>query len=78
MINPKQTLGKYRVEALLGEGGFAHPVRSHQDDDERLADEVKLHQLRDRGSVALLRPVPVEVGQRFEPTEMGVAQTSLQ
>ena len=57
---------------------LADTVRSDQHDVGGVVDEVEGHQIRHGGLVALLGPIPVEVGQGFEPTDVRRVQSSLQ
>ncbi len=57
---------------------FADAVRADQHNVRGVLDELKRHQLFDDGAIAPLGPGPVEVAQRFEAAQMGIADASLQ
>ena len=66
-------------DGLVGEvfeqQGFTETVRAEQDDVGGIGDEAEREQRIDQGAVALGRPCPVEVGERFEGTESCVVET---
>src|ERR1700691_861633 len=57
---------------------FADAVRSDQHDVRGVLDELKRHQLFDGSTIAPPGPGPVEVAERFEAAQMGIADASLQ
>jgi len=63
---------------VLRQHGFPGAVLADQDDIGGILEEVERHQGLDGGAVAALRPVPVEVAERFEAADLRRLQPPLQ
>src|ERR1700749_3027808 len=67
---------------LMGEiarqGGFADAVRANQHGVGCVLEEVEAHQRLEGSPVDRRGPVPVEVAQRFEATDMGALKAPLE
>ncbi|KFB74163.1 MAG: hypothetical protein AW09_000553 [Candidatus Accumulibacter phosphatis] len=59
---------------VLGDHRLAQAAAADQEDIGGRRYEVQRHQFRDRPLITLLRPRPVEIGQRLEASDMGAAQ----
>ena len=66
------------VGEVAGQHRFAHTVGADQHHVGGIQHERQRHQFLHRGAVALLGPIPVEVGQRLEAPDVGRAQLPLQ
>jgi hypothetical protein len=66
------------VGEVLGEHGLADAAGADEDDVDVLAEEVEVEEGFDRVAVDLPRVGPVEVGDRLEDAEGGVADPALE
>jgi hypothetical protein len=66
------------VGDVLGDHGLADPVGSDEDEVRGIVDEAQAHQRREARLIAVLGPLPVEVGQRFEAADVRGAQATFQ
>src|SRR4051794_25143430 len=66
------------VGDVLCQHRLADAVRADQHDVGGLAKELERHQRIDAEAIAALGPIPVEVAERLEATDMSRAQPSLQ
>ena len=66
------------VGNVFGEHGFAEAVSAQEDQVARFGDEVERERALDQGAVNLFGPEPIEVGDRFEAAEAGLAQTAFE
>ena len=63
---------------VAGEGGFADPVGADQDGVGCVLEEVERHQRLEGCAVAAFGPVPIEVAERLETSDMSGAQAALE
>ena len=71
--------GQHRLVADVARAHrLAHAVGADQHDVAGVLDELQRHQLLDGAAVDALGPGPVEVGQRLEAPDVGLAQPALQ
>ncbi len=63
---------------VLDEHGFTQAFGSDEYGVGPLLDEGKRHKLFDESTLALLRPVPVEVGDRFETAQARVIEAAFE
>ena len=65
------------IGEVLGQHVLPTPLASEEDDVGALGDEVELEELLDERSADLLGVLPVEVGDRLEGADLGVAAVDL-
>ena len=63
---------------VFGKQGFADAVGSKEHGVGGLVEELESEQFIDEGAVDFGRPVPVEVGERFEGAETGVVESAFE
>jgi hypothetical protein len=63
---------------VLGDHGFSDAVWPSENGISDFAEEVEGHEVFDGGAVALGGPVPVEITQRFEASDVSVPETAFQ
>jgi len=67
-----------RMSDVFGDHRFPEPIATKHDEIAALLDKIQCESALDNVAIYFLRPVPIEVGHRFEVSNAGESQTILQ